>query len=493
VILSVVLGVFAIVPGRLLAADQAAVVRVSGPSPYARCSTGGPPQKGHAYTNAEVEPYVAVNPRTVGSGHENIIGVFQQDRLSTEAARGLIAVSSVDSGRTWRETPLPFSSCAIPASPETSASDPWVSIGPDGRAYASTIAVGPRVNAVLVVTSTDGGRSWGQLHAVLQEPNAAGYNDKPSVTADPVRAGRAYVVWDRTPPGKNPPQPTWLSVTADGGRTWSPARRISFQTAPNTGTLGNQVLVDGRRRVLYDIFERYVQPSKVTRRCRPARDHSVCRLVHRHFPPGTVDDFVGFMRSTDGGATWSRARNIAADRGIEVRAGEALFRTGFGVPEAALDRQSGRIYVVWEDARFSGERFQEIALASSGDSGRHWSRPIRVNLGTGVAAFGPAIAVGSTGIVGVTYYALESTGQRGHPLLTDYWFMSSRDHGMHFSRSAPLFGPFDMRTAPKSGGLFLGDYEALAADGSRFRPFFVATNSENLQNRTDVFTTTVTP
>jgi hypothetical protein len=44
-----------------------------------------------------------------------------------------------------------------------------------------------------------------------------------------------------------------------------------------------------------------------------------------------------------------------------------------------------------------------------------------------------------------------------------------------------------MRTAPKAGGFFLGDYEGLGVSGSAFTPFFVATNSGNTSNRTDVF------
>jgi hypothetical protein len=45
-----------------------ALVLVSGPSPYATCTIGGP---GTNYLNAEVEPWVAVNP----ANSLNIIGV----------------------------------------------------------------------------------------------------------------------------------------------------------------------------------------------------------------------------------------------------------------------------------------------------------------------------------------------------------------------------------------------------------------------------------
>ena len=54
-------------------------------------------------------------------------------------------------------------------------------------------------------------------------------------------------------------------------------------------------------------------------------------------------------------------------------------------------------------------------------------------------------------------------------------------------------GPFDMRTAPDVRGFFVGDYEALAHVDGSFLPFFVIANSGNLNNRTDVFATTITP
>ena len=45
-----------------------------------------------------------------------------------------------------------------------------------------------------------------------------------------------------------------------------------------------------------------------------------------------------------------------------------------------------------------------------------------------------------------------------------------------------------MLIAPFAGGFFVGDYEALTTIGTTFEPFFVQTNDENKDNRTDVFT-----
>jgi len=79
------------------------------------------------------------------------------------------------------------------------------------------------------------------------------------------------------------------------------------------------------------------------------------------------------------------------------------------------------------------------------------------------------------------------------PVLVVAWFASSRDGGMHFGNPMHLGGPGDYWMAPFSHGYFLGDYQGLAVAGLTFHPLFVMTNSGNASNRTDVFTTTVTP
>src|SRR4030088_2732486 len=69
-----------------LPADGAtSLARVSGASPFATCAIQPLPGEVN-YLNAEVEPWVAVNPRTPA----NIIGVWQQDRWQFGGARGLV-------------------------------------------------------------------------------------------------------------------------------------------------------------------------------------------------------------------------------------------------------------------------------------------------------------------------------------------------------------------------------------------------------------------
>jgi hypothetical protein len=451
------------------------LVTVSGPSPYATCSNDA--QTGTNYVNAEVEPHVAVNP----ASSNNIIGVWQQDRWSIGGAHGLVAGFSFDGGATGGETILPFNACANGLGYER-ASDPWVSIGPDGTAYTVSISFNNtnNNNAVGAAISKDGGMTWTNLSVIIadNEGTLQFFNDKESVTADPVKAGVAYVVWDRLEsPNANPEAdlhtaafrgPALFSKTTNGGRTWS-APKVIVNTPSRQQTIGNVIVVDPRNGTLYDFFDLITPPFNVTA-----------------FK-------VAFIKSSDGGETWTKPEVIADIRTVFVHDPNTgqLIRTGDIIPEPAIDPGTGQLYVVWQDSRFNGGHFDEVALSTSTDGGATWSEPIRVNTPKGKPAFTPSIRVNTSGDVGVTHYDFRSLTTETTTLPTDYWFVRSINRGASFGGEVHITGPFDMLTAPFASGFFVGDYEGLANDGPTFVPFFVKANSGNLSNRTDVFTTTV--
>src|SRR2546421_6453521 len=271
-------------------------VRASGPSPFANCTIGGTPTSTN-FPGAEVEPSVATD-----QGHpDRVVGAWQQDRWSDGGAHGLVAGFSIDGGRSFHDVPWPVSSCAPGGLPYDRASDPWVSIGPDGTAYGSALnfdALTPR-NGVAATTSYDGGRTWRNTTQLIADTEIAFFNDKNSVTADPVRTGRAYQVWDRlqfSPDGNLfVTGPTVLSATRDGGRTWSTARVI-VDTPTLQQTIGNVIVADPRTGALYDFYTsiRYTDAT------------------------ATQAVFVRFevVRSVNGGRTWSAPTIIANDTSV---------------------------------------------------------------------------------------------------------------------------------------------------------------------------------
>jgi hypothetical protein len=490
----------AAVPAGLVYASPSTLVTVSGPSPYASCLNANEP--GTVYDNAEVEPWVSVNP----ANSKNIIGVWQQDRWNNGGAHGLVAGFSSNGGATWGETTLPFSACAPNAildpftgAPYYRASDPWVSIGPDGTAYAvgllatnttAGVSGGNNDTGIATVTSSDGGKTWVNARLIKSDKGTSPvfeltqfFNDKESITADPIHSGTAYVVWDRLKAPSHSPDaalrahafrgPTWFSKTTDGGKTWTGTRAI-FDPGQNSQTIGNQIVVNRQTGVLYDFFEDFQTTGSPN-----------------FIPRGAS---IGFISSSNGGSTWSQPTIVSTQQTVDDTDPNtgAPIRTGEGLPEVAIDASNGNLYVVWEDARFTGGSVNQVVISTSTNGGATWSTPTRVSTVSGTPAFTPAVAVNSTGTVGVTYYDFRNLPQGDTTTLpTDYWFTSSTNHGATFGNETHITGPFDMLNAPFAGGYFVGDYEALTNIDTAFEPFFVQTNDENTSNRTDVFATSI--
>ena len=467
-------------------------VTVSGPSPFASCTNIGPGTPGAVnYVNAEAEPWVDVNP----ANPNNIIAVWQQDRWSDGGARGLVAGVSHNGGLTWSESWAPFTFCsggnAANGGDFERASDPWVTFSPNGHAYQISISFNglDLTNAVAVSKSTDGGDTWSPLKTLIRDSgerdSSWAFNDKESITADPLDSKYVYAVWDRlvSPNGKSKASfqgllnsktfrgPTWFSRTTDGGATWEPAREIADPGSHNQ-TIGNQidVLPTG---TLLDLFTQFVEHKNA----------KGIRGVH-----------FAVIRSTDKGASWSDEIVIAADNSVGVRDPDtgAPLRVGDGIPDIAVNRHPntpgyGNAYAVWEGRSSPSATSDDAIFLSVGtNGGTEWSDPVKVNkTPNGAAAFTPAVHVAADGTVAVTYFDLRNNTS-APPLVTDYWIVHSHDAGVTFPSESHVYGPFDQTTAPVARGFFLGDYMGLSSAGNTFVPVWVAANP-SLTNRTDVF------
>src|SRR5207249_8256234 len=117
----------------------------------------------------------------------------------------------------------------------------------------------------------------------------------------------------------------------------------------------------------------------------------------------------------------------------------ALLRTGAGLPSVAIDASTGQLYVVWEDARFTGGAVNQAVISTSTDGGKTWSAPAAISkTPTTTPAFTTIVSVNSAGGVGVTYYDMRNPDKISTGLPTDYWLVTSTDHGASFGNEVRI-------------------------------------------------------
>ncbi len=437
-----------------------AVRRLSDPSPFpADCIVDTPGSVN--YPNAEVEPWLSVNPRDA----RHMVAVWQQDRWNDGGSRGLAGAVTGDGGETWTPTFAHFTRCSGGGPTNNGdyerASDPWVTTSPDGVVHQIALSFDntDANQAILYSRSVDGGYHWGEPVVLASDTTPLAGLDKESITADPKRSRFVYATWDRASVEAGPfTQPTWFTRSTDGGRTWEPAR-IIYDPGTDNATIAAQVAVLPNGDLL-DLVAVFLGPAAK----------------------------VAVLRSVDHGATWSEpvfVDDLGTIGVVDAKTGEAV-RTGDIVPDIAVDRRSGRAYIVWQDARTSGGLRDGILLSSSADSGLSWTAPVQVNGAPEAQAFTAAVDVDRDGNVGVGYYDFRNDSTDPAVLLTSTWLATSHDRGRTWVEH-PVGTPFDMRTAPFAGGYFVGDYQGLDHTREGFAWLYVAANSANLTNRTDAF------
>lgn len=451
-------------------------VQMTPDSPYGSSSGGAACQRhlqsGTNFPGTAVEPWLAVDP----ANPQNMVGAWQQDRFSNGGSVGLRHAYSTDGGSTWLESQNnpAFSNCEGATEFER-ATDPWVSIQPDGTAWSFGLGINDSngINAMMVSKSTDHGARWGGVTELRRDTSTNTLNDKNSITADPYTNGYVYAVWDRLEfPNDRASSRAGERATGYRGPTWF-ARKTPSQTtfSTNSGhqiydpgevnqTIGNQIVVlrDG---TLVDTF------------------NLIYNFKNAHKVRGSN---VAFITSSDKGASWSSKATIIAKIGsvgvTDPTDGHPV-RTGDIIPEVSADPSSAAaFYVVWQDARFSTDGTKDVVVMSrvarNSAGAWTWTAPKRISTQPATQAFTPSVRVRSDGTVAVTYYDLRNDTAAA-PLWTDMWAVHSDDQGKTFraadeNRLTP--GSFNMANAADARGYFVGDYEGLGETGQKFRPFF---------------------
>lgn len=478
---TVPLAVFLVAPAAAVAASPPAteVVQISACEQLVKDGTYLPGSDGTVSPEEvrewEAEGTIAVDP----TDRKRLTAVWVQDYQEA-----IVAAYSADGGDSWQRSVLktgrwtwgyhgeePPESGGNDFAETNSVNDPVVSIGPSpdrsapGVIYASSVVASPGFgrSAVVVNVSEDGGRTWSNPAvidtATMRDtvgqtlPFTGTQIDQTHIAADPARAGHAYAMWMKVD-WETPTLDVFVSRTADSGKSWTDPVRVS-EPLTDRWDFAPQVVVLSDGRLLATWLEVPAQPLfEVTGPHGPSRWFSAV--------------------SADQGATWTRPRLIAESPHVVEVAGLT----------AGPD---GAAYVSWLDTDAEMETLT-VHYRKSHDyvqwTGGQVGEPIASSPQTasnGLVA-PPAIAITSSGTIGIAFYDHRNDEPTTEPQETGYWLRSSVDDGVTWEETR-VAGPFDASSAPSFNGQrssdesfpggTMGDYQGLAAAGSDFAMRFV--------------------
>jgi len=208
----------------------------------------------------------------------------------------------------------------------------------------------------------------------------------------------------------------------------------------------------------------------------------------------TGDETLVFT-SSNGGASWSAATTISS---ITDHLVAANLRTS-ALPSAAVDA-AGTVYAIWQDCRFRSACFSNDLVMSTSTDGTTWTDPVRIPidpLNSTVDHFIPGLAVepttaGSTAHLALTYYFYASANCDASTCALYAGFISSPDGGNTWTTPTTLAGPMSLVWLPNTfSGLMVGDYVATAfSRGEAFPVFAAATANSGTVFDEPIYTTT---
>ena len=414
---------------------------VAGSSPYTGRHCNIPTPDWVAPGGVEAEPTVAVNPRDA----ENKIAAWM------DPTRSSIDTSYTrNGGKTWiKSVPKGVDACGGNHQQAWEASgDVWLSFGPDGTAYLTTLAwahfvtapTSDYVSVVYVLVSRDGGKSWSKP-VLVSRPR--GVSDKDMIVADPHHSGTVYDAFDNAGFGLvGPPRGSNYLVVAkstDWGHSWR--RTVVARFPPDRPVSDSQlsILPDG------NLVETAV---------------------------GTNAAGVGTIwawRSTDRGRTWSKPSHVAAlTPGSAPAICGATYRGGSTFDADAVAGPHSVVLVI-NDGAAAAQGHGKLILARTDDSGRSWhTHPLLRSSNPVLLA---SIAANERGQLGLIYDEVDTSRIGCTPsavIPTTTRVSISRDGGTSWSRPTTVgptwFNQADALVAPQ---YFLGDYQNIvgAPDG----------------------------
>ncbi len=322
------------------------------------------------------ETVISINPQNP----RNLIGGANDYRTGNVKC-GYYA--SLDGGLTWTDGVLPESTYPFQGDPVTAFCN-------DGSAIFVCLSFSAAFQPHRLVSyrSTDGGQSWSAANTIVNRTNGFPFADRPWAECDRTSsafANRAYVTWSEIGLGTR----IVLRFSTDGGQTWSTNRNVSdgqstqgshIAIGPNgevyvawsdSGRIGFDRSTNGGASFGVDVFPSTVDSISADPVFRRNSHPAIAADRTSGATSGNIyiawaDDRNGdpdilFVRSTDGGNTWSAPIVINDD--LPGTGADQWFPSLFVDP-------LGRVIVTFYDRRKNpGGRPYEIWGAISRDGG----------------------------------------------------------------------------------------------------------------------------
>ena len=374
---------------------------------------------------------------------------------------------SDDGGRRWSRVAI-----EIPTGEEPKCFAPDVTFGADGRLHMSYVTLrgnGNVPHAGWFVSSSDGGRTLSRPRKVI---GPLGFQVR--VIADARDPRLLYLSWLQADDVglfrfSTPENPIVVARSTDGGVSWGRPVRVSDAQRERVVAPSPAVGPKGELYVLYLELGGDRLDYEGLHRGRGGRPYR-----------GRFKLVLG--RSQDRGATW--AESVVDDRVVPTERFVAFLPP---FPSIAVDREDGRLYAGFQDARMGRS---DVLVWSRAPDAAAWQGPTRVNdtpEGDKSSQYLPKLAVAPNGRLDVVYY-----DRRADPAdkRNEVSLQSSFDHGGSFNESIPVsrqafdskVGYGNERDLPDLGsriGLLSDDDSALAV-WSDTRAGNVDTNKQDI-------------
>jgi hypothetical protein len=386
------------------------------------------------FTNSYSEHRTEVEPHTYAYG-STIVSAFQVARWFTGGGADIGFATSTDSGKTWQHGYLPGLTQNYKGGSYYTASDPVVAYdAKHGVWLINYVPITTNEDAVDVgVSSSPDGVTWSKPVLV----DKSGVDDKNWIVCDNTSSspyyGNCYVEWDQ---GFSTGL-IQMSVSRDGGKTWSAPKATSDQA----GGIGGQPVVQPNGTVIVPI---------------------------------EAGIGISAFSSTNGGKSWSSLVTVSS---IDYANDEGGIRSG-PLPSARVDG-AGKVYVVWGDCRFRAGCSSNDIVMSTSTNGTKWSATTRIPIDSTkstVDHFIPGLGVdrstsGKTAHLAMTYYYYP-IAQCNNSCKLEVGFTVSQDGGKTWTAGKNIAGPMQLGwIAPSDNGQMVGDY--MGVDFSNGKPYGV--------------------